>query len=242
MFMEGLQKIVFVLIIVTAIYITYQLSQLINVFLSGPKTLEADYIHLVDRYQVTKMERLLLQEQVSLAKSKQDVMELAKQLQQKGEAGLLQEKVAETLPNFSLGVNIKNRLAAEHLSLSVEEAKTFEQLEAYMVNNRPSQLKPYTNDEKDLLNIAPDYYTLQLMGVRDTHELSKFIDDHHLEKQALIFHTFYLNKDWYVAVYGTYKNHTEALKAMETLPDHIKSLKPWIRQLASVHKAIQLYR
>lgn len=242
MFMEGLQRIVFLLIILTGIYITYQLTQLINIFLSGPKTLETDYIHLVDHYQVTKMQRLLLEEQYSLAKSKNKILELAKQLQQKGEAGLLQERTAQTFANLPTRSSFKNKVEAEHLSLSVEEAKTFEQLEEYMVTNRPTQIKPYTTNEKQLLTVAPDYYTLQLMGVRDTHELAKFIKDNHLDNQAMIFHTFYLNKDWYVAVYGSYKNHTEALKAIETLPENIKHLKPWIRQLASVHKAIQLYR
>lgn len=242
MMMEGVQKIIFIFIILTAIYMTYQAAQVLDVMLSGPRTIETDYIHLVERYQVTKMQRLLLDEQLSLAMSKNKIMDLAQQLQDKGEAGLLQEKIVQkSFYNIPIRYSASS-VEAEHVSLSVEEAKTFEQLEEYMISNRPSQIQPYTEDEKRLLTIAPDYYTLQLMGVRDLHELTKFMGDNHLNNQALIFHTFYLNKDWYVAVYGTYKNHTEALKVMENLPENIKRLKPWIRQVASVHKAIQLYR
>jgi DamX protein len=77
--------------------------------------------------------------------------------------------------------------------------------------------------------------------VRDINELVRFMADNTMQG-GQIFHTYYLNKDWYVLVFGSYNNHAEALKAMDTLPTEIKNLKPWIRQLSSVHKAINLYR
>ncbi len=226
--------ILLMLISFTILFISYQLYL---IFYPLPKV-DADtrYVQLVDQYQVLKMERLVLEEQFALARTKQKVMKLASIIEQKQNIPA-REKLLPS-PNIASAHPL---FIQQPISLSLDQAKTFQQLEAYVSNAKPSHSDPLTNDEKILLEASGSSFTLQLMGVRDANELMRFVAENHLH-DAYIFHTYYLGKDWYVLVYGRYKNHTEALKAIEKLPQPILELKPWIRQLTSVQKAIQLYR
>jgi DamX protein len=144
-------------------------------------------------------------------------------------------------PPAEKNVTQKSSAEPQPVALSLAETKTFERLEAYVNDSKPVAPAPITVDEKNLLEGQANDYTLQLMGVRDIHELKRFVRDNNLQ-DARIFHTYYLNNDWYVLVYGRYQTHTEALKAIESIPSSIQQLKPWVRQLCSIQKAIQLYR
>lgn len=220
-----------VLILITSVTIALQLYKI----LMPQNNLDPDvkYVQLVDQYRVLKMERVVLEEQYALARTKAKIVSLAASIQRKQPESLGLSK------HFSL-------MKAEEppklpITLSHKEAETYEKLEAYMNSNKPNKLPALTSDEKNLLAAPAEDFTLQLIGVRDPNELTRFIKDNQVP-DAQVFHTYYLNQDWYVLVSGRYKNHTEALKAMESLPATIKDLKPWIRQLITIQKAIQLYR
>lgn len=237
-----------ILTFVTFIFIGYQLYLIISPLrFNSP---EASYVHLVDQYQLIKMQRLVLEEECALAKTKERVLKLAQELQPNDGIGgqfpfsataYLVSRAALFSNQTALSTLQPSQGHPQHVALSLKEAQTFEQLEAYVSSTKLIRPEPTTKDEKSLLNFPAENFTLQLMGVRDIVELTRFIETNNIQN-AQIFHTYYLNKDWYVLVSGNYKNHTEALKAIDTLPDAAKNLKPWIRQLSSVQKAIQLYR
>lgn len=222
-----------VLIFLTLIFLGYQLW-LVCIPLKTIR-LEKKYFTLVDQYQLLKMQRLVLEEKVALREAR---TKFSRSPQDQRLLANLNLSKTSTLVNNALPHPYSE---GEPVSLSLQESKTFEQLEAYVSNNQPLAPLPLSNDEKKLLEVAPQNYTLQLMGVRDINELTHFVSAHSLQDPH-IFHTFYLSKDWYVLVSGSYKNHTEALKAIDSLSVEIKKLKPWIRQLSGVQKAIQLYR
>lgn len=213
------------------------LFQLYQIFLPTiPTDRDIKFVELTKQYQILKMEKIVLEEQYALAKTKERVLALAASLQKNYSLSSETKK-----GQFGLGMS-KNVTASESgIPLSAQEAESFQQLEAYVSSNKPNHPAPLTSDEQNILASSGEDFTLQLMGVRDFNELTFFVKENQLEK-AQVFHTYYLNKDWYVLISGRYKNHTEALKAMETLPDQIKELKPWIRQLSTIQKAIQLYR
>lgn len=227
------------LILITLIFFTYQVYLVIEP-VNRLRT-EIRYVQLVDQYQVLKMQRLVLEEKNALETAKTKAVHIA-----------FQAKKSPLTLNRAYFQNRKNLLAphlawqinnspTHNIALSLNEAKTFEQLEAYVSDNKKQTTSPLSSDEKSLLELAATDFTLQLMGVRDMAELTRFVKDNDLA-DARIFHTYYLDKDWYVLVLGNYKNHTEALKAIEDLPASLQELKPWIRQLASIQNAIQLYR
>jgi septal ring-binding cell division protein DamX len=232
-----------ILIFLTLLFSSYQLW--LTVMPLNFISTKRKYISLVYHYQFLKIERLILEEQYALLQAKAKLTKVAAISAMK----LMDLNPDRRHPPTPTSNPPPTKMATYQpvpdfngsVSLSLQETKTFEQLEAYVSNNKPPHKEPLTADEKCLLEAPPNTFTLQLMGVRDSQELTHFVNDNHLQ-DAHIFHTYYLNQDWYVLVSGSYKNHTEALKAINSLPLGLKELKPWIRQLSSVQKAIQLYR
>lgn len=188
---------------------------------------ETYYVQLVDQYQVLKMKRLVLQEHYALRCAQIKMQQFARKTN------------SVAFNNLTMNATT-NKTVVAPVALSFDQTKALEQLEVYVSTNKPKAKPALTQDERYILQSPADTFTLQLLGVRDIGELSQFVQNNKLQ-DARIVHTFYLNKDWYVLVTGTYKNHTEALKAIDALPDNIKSLKPWIRQVATLQKALQVY-
>jgi septal ring-binding cell division protein DamX len=98
----------------------------------------------------------------------------------------------------------------------------------------------YTANEKYLLSLPASDYTLQVLGSYKLDDLNKLINANNLQGKAYIFHTYYLGKDWYVLVYGTYNSENQALQAINSMPKALQEAKPWVRQLSDVHAAINL--
>lgn len=94
--------------------------------------------------------------------------------------------------------------------------------------------------EQQLLRIKPSYYTIQLIGLRTQAEAEKFIKQHHIQAEAVYFHTYYENKDWYVVISGDYASQTQAQAAIHKLSPDLIALKPWIRSFSSVQQAIKM--
>lgn len=245
------RMLLFVLMISSLGYLGYQLFWVFNT-ISPEDSREIKYVHLVDEYQMLKMQRLVLEEQYALAQTKEKVLALAKLLQSNTPTNgfnLNPQMPRDTFAGataspFTSQISGRpsfTRIQTQPIALSLEQSKTFEELEAYINTNRPLQQQPFTSDEKYLLMQSPNNFTLQVMGVRDNHDFMRVIKENNLQSPR-IFHTYYLNKDWYVLVCGNYKSHTDAVKAIEALDESVKHLKPWIRQFSSVQKAIQLYR
>lgn len=126
------------------------------------------------------------------------------------------------------------------LDLSSQEKNAMLKLENGAANNTAMNNVNYTADEKYLLSLPPHDYTLQVLGSYNVSDLTKLMQTNNLQGKAYIFHTYYMGKDWYVLVYGTYTTETQALQAMKNMPKALQESKPWVRQLADVHAAINL--
>lgn len=95
--------------------------------------------------------------------------------------------------------------------------------------------------EAFLLKQQSSYYTIQIMGSRKPAALEALIKQRHLKhSKNWIFHTYFLNKDWYVLVNGIYKTKNDASMQIKALTKHMKGLSPWVRSIASVQQAIKI--
>lgn len=128
------------------------------------------------------------------------------------------------------------------INMSPAESKSFKQLEKIIAEKKLERPPKYTHNEASLLKLPKDHYTIQLIGSRDLKEITDFIKANHMESDAYYFHSYYLNKPWYVLVYGHYNSYQDAAHAIEALSSTVQELKPWVRPLTSVHQAIKLYR
>jgi len=82
-------------------------------------------------------------------------------------------------------------------------------------------------------------WTMQLLGARDPETLLKFAQRNNLSSEAAWYKTWLSSKPYYVIVYGNYASRDLARAAIADLPQALRSLKPWVKSMASVQKAIK---
>lgn len=82
-------------------------------------------------------------------------------------------------------------------------------------------------------------WTMQLLGARDPETLLKFAQRNKLSSNAAWYKTWLSSKPYYVIVYGNYASRDLARAAIADLPQALRSLKPWVKSMASVQKAIK---
>ncbi len=76
--------------------------------------------------------------------------------------------------------------------------------------------------------------TLQLLGSHSLKPINKYIKQHQLAGEAMIYKTRRDNKDWYVLFYGSFDNAADAQQTINHLPASAKTNKPWVRSFASI--------
>ncbi|MCW9047295.1 MAG: SPOR domain-containing protein [Gammaproteobacteria bacterium] len=82
-------------------------------------------------------------------------------------------------------------------------------------------------------------WTLQLLGARDPETLLKFAQRNQLSANAAWYKTWLTSKPYYVMVYGSYNSRENARNAIAGLPSQLRSLKPWVKSMKSVQKALK---
>lgn len=125
------------------------------------------------------------------------------------------------------------------LDLTPQQKTTVSRLENSLLTKTPANAIAYSSDEKHLLSLPKTHYTLQILGSYKLSDLNDLVKTNHLQ-DAFIFHTYYLNKDWYVLISGDFATEDEATNALKALPPAVQSLKPWVRSMSSVQDAIKL--
>lgn len=85
--------------------------------------------------------------------------------------------------------------------------------------------------EEQLLSWPAGGYTLQLLGARSEESVVQFMQSLDNPNRLYYFSTVYKNAPWHVVVYGQYANRTAANRAVGSLPEELKKLKPWARSI-----------
>lgn len=96
------------------------------------------------------------------------------------------------------------------------------------------KLKPNT----DSVLLSKQGFTIQLMGVYNFGQLTKFAATNNLTGKSYIFHSINKGQDWYTLIYGIYPTRAQAEATLAQLSPTLKQLKPWIRSMDSVHNVI----
>jgi len=89
------------------------------------------------------------------------------------------------------------------------------------------------------LSQNPNRYTLQLLGTHNKSTVQDFIRDQGGVDAFGYFKSKHNGKDWFVVVYGTYRNRSEAIAAAESLPKDIRDLNPWARSARGIQDDIK---
>jgi len=102
-----------------------------------------------------------------------------------------------------------------------------------------SSVQPLTNDEKRLLDIPAERYTLQLIGLSSAKTARQFISQHNLTNKVSYFRSALKGKPLYVLVYGEYETPQQAKEAIPNLPTVVQKLRPWPRSMKVIHETIK---
>ncbi|MES9970770.1 MAG: SPOR domain-containing protein [Candidatus Thiodiazotropha sp.] len=74
-------------------------------------------------------------------------------------------------------------------------------------------------------------YTIQLIGVSNKPAIAAFAGKHNLQGELAYITTDREGKEWHILLHGIYDTYSDAAKALQGLPEGLKSQKPWIRKL-----------
>ncbi|NVK72781.1 MAG: AAA family ATPase [Oceanospirillaceae bacterium] len=120
------------------------------------------------------------------------------------------------------------------------------------VLDRPVEDEPSKNEQANLkvtqdpfdktewwLSQNPNRYTLQLLGTYSKGAVKDFIRGQGGVDAFGYFKSKHNGKDWFVVVYGLYRNRSEAIAAAETLPKDIRDLNPWARSARGIQDDIK---
>jgi DamX protein len=116
----------------------------------------------------------------------------------------------------------------------------------------PAEMVPTRNEQANLkvsqdrfdktewwLSQNPNRYTLQLLGTHNKGTVQDFIRDQGGVDAFGYFKSKHNGKDWFVVVYGSYRNRSEAIAAAESLPKDIRDLNPWARSARGIQDDIK---
>ncbi|WP_111639748.1 SPOR domain-containing protein [Marinomonas shanghaiensis] len=86
---------------------------------------------------------------------------------------------------------------------------------------------------------SPSRYTLQLLGTHNKGTVQDFIRDQGGVDAFGYFKSKHNGRDWFVVVYGSYRNRSEAIAVAESLPKDIRDLNPWARSARGIQDDIK---
>ena len=85
---------------------------------------------------------------------------------------------------------------------------------------------------------APTDYTLQIVAGNNLETITRFIAEHKLSSNLALYQTTRQDKPWYGLVYGLYANKQQAIAARNSLPEPLRRLQPWIRELRGIQDSL----
>jgi len=94
----------------------------------------------------------------------------------------------------------------------------------------------FTADEKAVLRLPPDRYTLQLISAHHPKSVRDFLREH-FKGHKKNYYVVQLGKHWHAVVFGSYRTDRAAHQAVKQLPRGLG--KPWVRQLRDVQQFIR---
>lgn len=129
-----------------------------------------------------------------------------------------------------------NGVSATNKNLAKNDASPTASQPASLAQDLTAKTEMSAND-KNLLLVKPEHYTLQIMSGQELSALQEFIDDHHLQGKVQYYSVMLKGEPWYMLIYGNYNTEDQAKHAekhLATLLGHA----PWIKPYSIVHEEI----
>lgn len=84
-------------------------------------------------------------------------------------------------------------------------------------------------------------YALQIFGTHNEQRAKKLVEEYFGEADLLFYETRHNGKPWFVVINGPYSGRQTAQESIPTLPESLRRLRPWPRNIASIKGDISRY-
>lgn len=84
-------------------------------------------------------------------------------------------------------------------------------------------------------------YALQIFGTHNEQRAKKLVEEYFGEADLLFYETRHNGKPWFVVINGPYSGRQTAQDSITTLPESLRRLRPWPRNIASIKGDISRY-
>jgi septal ring-binding cell division protein DamX len=84
-------------------------------------------------------------------------------------------------------------------------------------------------------------YALQIFGTHNEQRAKKLVEEYFGEADLLFYETRHNGKPWFVVINGPYSGRQTAQESIATLPESLRRLRPWPRNIASIKADISRY-
>jgi len=103
----------------------------------------------------------------------------------------------------------------------------------------PTKQVFYSKDEKRILALPKQTYTIQLIGSYHKDIVDNFAVANDLGNRGMSFYVNNRGKPWYILLYGNYPSLKAAQTALSKLPPNLTPEDPWVRPVAEVQQDLQ---
>lgn len=87
--------------------------------------------------------------------------------------------------------------------------------------------------------MAPDHYTLQLLGGANEGAIKEFVQANGSYRKMGYFETSRGGQPWYVVLYGDFSSREQAVAAASKLPSKLRSSQPWPRSAGDIQSKMK---
>lgn len=145
------------------------------------------------------------------------------------------EPKTDTIQDFNSLTHLEKQLFKPKRSLSLSRPAT-------KINKKQapkSSASAYTLDEILLLELPPTSYTIELKSATEKHDLVNFAKENALGENAIFYTKSQDNRTWYVLLYSYFNSKSDALAALQKLPEQMLAQHPQIQPLTLVQNWIK---
>lgn len=207
---------------------------------------QREYIELIHKVEIAKMQRRLIDEEVAIAAAKNRIAMLnarTKKLTGKNRhsPGTINKKnnTPSKSSNFQSFVNIKTPLAADPRNTDPRQKKEILALAPTPKSTDMLKIDTYTLDEIQLLELPANNYTITLKGSFNKHDLEMYAKENNLGPKAIYYSIQRQGKLWFVLLYDHYNTKEEANSALQQLPQALQQDGPIVKSIDDIQEAIK---
>ena len=103
------------------------------------------------------------------------------------------------------------------------------------------KIVPRNYYKEKILSWNSTQYALQIFGTHDFKKAKTLLKDFEEQVELLIYETRYNGKPWFVVINGPYSDRDISRSSVKNLPEKVRKLRPWPRNVASIQADIERY-